>query len=324
MVSIRSGAAVLALLTGLLPGVGSAQGTNPAKYPQSTVTLVTHSSPGGGSDVFVRELARNLGPEMGVTFVVENVRGGSGVRAVAKVAQSPADGSMFYATTPTYIQTSLLSKTEFGYTSLDPLAVVFYDPEVLFTRAQSPFRTLGDAIARAKEAPGRGKWGAANPGSLERIALEKLNRVTGARAAIVSHEGGGDLMINVLNGTLDMGVGEVEELRSQIESGQVRLLAVLSDKRLAKFPELLTAKEQGVEVSVTKFRGLAGPKGMPDDVAKIWEAALGRVLANPAYKQHYEADSLIPTLMGREQARSFITGFAEDVRSSFRDLGLIR
>lgn len=313
-------AAVLALLTGLLPMTAVAQ----SKYPQSTVTLVTHSSPGGGSDVFVRELARTLGPEMGVTFVVENVRGGSGARAVAKVAQSPADGSIFYATTPTYIQTSLLSKTEFGYTSLDPLAVVFYDPEVLFTRAQSPFHTLGEAIAHAKQAPGRGKWGAANPGSLERIALEKLNRVAGARAAIVSHEGGGDLMINVLNGTLDMGVGEVEELRSQIESGQVRLLAVLGDKRLAKFPELQTAKEQGVDVSVTKFRGLAGPKGMPDDVAKIWEAALGRVLANPAYRQHYEADSLIPALMGRDQARTFVTGFAEDVRSSFRDLGLIR
>jgi len=320
MSCLRGLAAALALAAGLLPTAGTAQ----SKYPQSTVTLVTHSSPGGGSDVFIRELARNLGPEMGVTFVVENVRGGSGARAVAKVAQSPADGSMFYATTPTYIQTSLLSKMEFGYTSLDPLAVVFYDPEVLFTRAQSPFHNLGEAIAYAKQAPGRGKWGAANPGSLERIALEKLNRVTQARAAIVSHEGGGDLMINVLNGTLDMGVGEVEELRSQIEAGQVRLLAVLSDKRLAKFPELLTAKEQGVDVSVTKFRGLAGPKGMPDDVAKMWETALGHVLAKPAYRQHYEADSLIPTLMGRDQARPFIARFAEDVRSSFRELGLIR
>jgi tripartite-type tricarboxylate transporter receptor subunit TctC len=320
MLSIRSGAAVLALLIGLCPQAGTAQ----SKYPQSTVTLVTHSSPGGGSDVFLRDLARTLGPEMGVTFVVENIRGGSGARAVAKVAQSPADGSIFYATTPTYIQTSLLSKTEFGYTSLDPLAVVFYDPEVLFTRTQSPFHNLADAITYAKQAPGKGKWGAANPGSLERIALEKLNRTTAARAAIVSHEGGGDLMINVLNGTLDMGVGEVEELQSQIEAGQVRLLAVLSDKRLTKFPELPTAREQGVDVSVTKFRGLASPKGMSDDLAKMWEAALGRVLANPTYRQHYEADSLIPTLMGREQARTFVTGFAEEVRTSFRDLGLIR
>jgi hypothetical protein len=59
-------------------------------------------------------------------------------------------------------------------------------------------------------------------------------------------------------------------------------------------------------------------------VAQIWQTALGRALANPTYRQHYEADSLIPTLMGRDEARSFTTGFAEDVRSSFRELGLIR
>ena len=60
------------------------------KYPLSTVTLVTHSSLGGGSDVFLRELTRYLGPAMGVNFAVENATGGSGARAVAKVAQSPA------------------------------------------------------------------------------------------------------------------------------------------------------------------------------------------------------------------------------------------
>ncbi len=97
---------------------------------------------------------------MGVTFVVENVRGGSGARAVARVAQAPADGSVFYATTPTYIQTSLLSKTEFGWDSLEPIAVVFYDPEVIYTRTQSPFKTLADAVAYAKANPGKAEVGA--------------------------------------------------------------------------------------------------------------------------------------------------------------------
>ena len=320
---LLAGIVAALLAAGVLPA--SAQSSKElAKYPVSTVTLVTHSSPGGGSDVFLRQLTKILGPEMGVTFVVENVRGGSGARAVAKVAQSPPDGSMFYATTPTYIQTSLLSKPEFGYDSLDPVAVVFYDPEVLFTRAQSSFKTLADAIAYAKQSPGRGKWGAANPGSLERIALERLNRVTQARAAVVSHEGGGDLMINVLNGTLDMGVGEIQELRSQIEAKQVRLLAVLTDNRLEEFPDLPTARQQGIDVAVTKFRGLAGPKGVPKEIAAAWEAALRRVLADPAYRKIYSEDSLVPTLMGQEQARAFTAKFADDVTREFRDLGIIR
>jgi tripartite-type tricarboxylate transporter receptor subunit TctC len=79
-------------------------------YPHSRVTLVTHSSPGGGSDVFLRELARHLGPTLGVNFAVENVTGGSGAKAMALVARGKPDGSVFYATTPTYIQTTLLAR----------------------------------------------------------------------------------------------------------------------------------------------------------------------------------------------------------------------
>ncbi len=313
-------ATAAALACGWLSGDAVAQ----AKYPHSTVTLVTHSSPGGGSDVFLRELAKHLGPAMGVNFVVENVRGGSGAKAVARVAQAPADGSVFYATTPTYIQTTLLSKPEFGYDSLEPLAVVFYDPEVVYTRAQSPFKSLADAIAFAKDNPGKAKWGAANPASLERIALEQLSRRTGVRAAVVTHEGGGDLMINVLNGTLDIGIGEIQEIRSQLDAGQVRLLAVLTDKRIEQFPNVSTAKEQGIDLTVTKFRGLAGPKGLPANVAAMWDAALKQVLASPTYKKEYEKENLLPVLMNRDQAGRFTAEFAKEVASSLREFGLVK
>ena len=79
-------------------------------YPQDVVTLITHSSPGGGSDVFLRQLARFLSPELDVDIVVENVRGGSGARAIAELVNSPTDGSTFYAFTPTIIYTSQLSE----------------------------------------------------------------------------------------------------------------------------------------------------------------------------------------------------------------------
>ena len=186
--------------------------------------------------MFVRTLAKYLGPKMGVNFAIENVTGGSGARAVARVAQAPADGSMLYVTTPTYIQTTLLSKPQFGYDSLMPVVTVFYDPEVLYVRAQSPHRTLADAIESAKKSQGKARWGAANPASLERIAMERLNRVTQARAIVVSYEGGRDQMLNVLNGTLDLGIGEIQEMVSQIEAGQVRLLATLTAHRLPGLP----------------------------------------------------------------------------------------
>jgi putative tricarboxylic transport membrane protein len=303
---------------------GANAGSAPAKYPHSTVTLVTHSSPGGGSDVFARELSKHLGPIMGVNFVVENRSGGSGAKAVAHVAQAPANGSVFYVTTPTYIQTTLLSKLDFGYDSLDPIVTVFYDPTVVYTRADSPFKTLADAVDHAKKNPGKGKWGAANPTSLERIALEKLNRITGARAAVVSHEGGGDMMINVLNGALDLGIGEVQEISSQLQTGRVKLLGVLMEKRIERFPNVPTAREQGIELVVTKFRGLAGPKNIPAEAVQAIEQGMQKVLAKPEYKKIYEQESLIPAYKDQKASRQFVGEFAKDVSTSLRELGIVK
>jgi putative tricarboxylic transport membrane protein len=315
----------LALAAAAAPFAAPAALAQP-RYPLSSVTLVTHSSPGGGSDVFLRELIKHLAPVMGVSFAVENVRGGSGATAVARVARAQPNGGMFYATTPTYIQTTLLSRPEFGYDSLDPLAVVFLDPQLIYARAQSPFQTLAEAMAAARANPGRQKWGAANPASLERTAPQRLNRLVGARAAVVPHEGGGDLMINVLNGTLDLGIGEIQEIGAQLEAGRVRLLGVLTESRLETIPALATAREQGIDLVVTKFRGLAGPKGMPDEIAQHWATALRAVLDSPAYRAIYGKEGLVPTphLLERPAARAFTAAFAADITASLRELGVVR
>jgi putative tricarboxylic transport membrane protein len=309
-----------ALTTSLLGSAAWAQ----SPYPQSRVTLVTHSSPGGGTDLFLRELSQVLGPIMKTSFAVENIRGGSGATAVANVAGGKPDGSVFYGTTPTYIQTTLLSKPAVGYDGLDPIAIVFIDPEVIYTRTESPYKTLADAMNYAKANPGKARWGASNPASLERLAMERLARTNGIKAAIVSHEGGADQMIGVLNGTYDIGIGEIQELKAQLDAGKVRLLAVLNEKRLDGLPNLPTAKEQGYNVVVTKFRGIAGPKGVSDEVAKAWEEGLKKALDNPAYKASYTKENLIPALMGREQARKFTAQFVTDVTASLKELGVVK
>jgi putative tricarboxylic transport membrane protein len=296
----------------------------PVAYPTSRVTLVTHSSPGGGTDVFLRDLSKHLSLQIKTSMSVENIRGGSGATAVASVAKGAPDGSVFYGTTPTYIQTTLLSKPPVGYDGLDPMVIVFLDPEVIYTRVQSPFKTLPEVIAKAKASPGQSRWGAANPASLERIGMEKLARAGGVKVPIVSHDGGGDLMIGVLNGTYDIGIGEMQELQGQLEAGKIRLLATLSENRLPGLPNLATAKEQGLNVVIRKFRGLASPKGMPDAIAKTWEDAIRRTLATPAYKAEYLKDNLEPMVMGREAARKFTADVAAETSASFKEMGLLK
>ena len=320
---IRTG--LLYLLAGA--ALGTAQladpaAAQPAPYPHKVVTLVTHSSPGGGSDVFLRELSKQLGKYIDATFVVENVQGGSGAKAIARTASAPADGSVFYATTPTYIYTSLLSKPPKTYKDLEPLVNVFADSEVVFTRADGPYKTLQDAIDHAKKE--RGRWGAANPASLERQAAEQLKRAAGVNAAVVAHEGGGDMMLNVLNGTLDIGIGEIQELRSQVEAGKIRLLATFNPERLPEKSDVPTVKESGFDVVLVKFRGLAGPKGVPENVTKIWDEAIQKVLADPDYKKVYTQEVLVPKFIAHKDYAAFTTDFASTTESFLKETGTIK
>jgi len=290
-------------------------------YPVDTITILTHSRPGGGSDVFLRELSRYLGPELGANIIVKNVTGGSGASAIAELARAKPDGSKFYATTPTFIYTSLLSQPAYTYQDVDPLVNLFFDPELIYTAANSPFQTLEDVLNKARSS--RGLWGAANPGSMERQSLEQLKLATGLNAAVISHEGGGDLIINVLNGTLDIGVGEAQELQSQIEAGSLRILATLSDTRLAQFPEIPTVQELGYEVVVRKFRGIAAPKGLAPELILRWEQAIQSVLENPDYQASYLADNLRLNYINHADYQGFIDDFALETQSYLRRVGII-
>ena len=286
------------------------------------VTLITHSSPGGGSDVFLRSMAPHLSRIMQETMIVENVEGGSGAKAMAQLARSKPDGSELYATTPTFIYTSLLSKPAASYHDLEPLVNIFYDPEVLFTAADSPYKTVKDVVEHARG--GQGRWGAANPASLERQTMERLKQKAGVNPAIATFEGGGDMLINVLNHTLDMGVGELQEMRGQLDAGKIRLLGVVGEERMTQFPDVQTVKEQGIDLSVRKFRGLAGPKGLPRDLITRWETAVRTLLDDPEYKKLYLADGLQPGFMPHDEYVTFMSTFGNDTAVFLKESGVIR
>jgi len=193
---------------------------------------------------------------------------------------------------------------------------------VLYTAADSRFKTLTDVIDAAKQ--GRGRWGAANPASLERQVMERLKQKAGAKPVVATFEGGGDMLINVLNHTLDMGVGELQEINGQLDARKLRLLAIVGDARLPQFPAVPTVKEQGIDLSVRKFRGLAGPKGTSRDVIAAWEAAVPKLLADAKYKAIYTKNGLQPGFIPHAEYLKFMTDFGAQTEAFLKESGVIR
>src|SRR3546814_1123112 len=111
---------------------------------------------------------------MGTNFVVENVRGGSGAKAMAKLATAPADGSIFYGTTPTFINTSLLSSPNYTYKDLAPVVNVFLDPQIVYVRADSAFDSLDGVVEKTKSETGSVKLGVTTQSPLDLQVLAKF------------------------------------------------------------------------------------------------------------------------------------------------------
>src|SRR3546814_15206686 len=98
---------------------------------------------------------------------------------------------------------------------------------------------------KAKAAPGSVTFGVTTPGSLVRQVMEQFKSLVGIEAPVVTHDGGGELLISVLNGTVDLGIGEVKELSAQLEATEVRIITTHTKQRMEKFPDVPSAHKKG-------------------------------------------------------------------------------
>ena len=315
--STLAGLVLVAVLVAAAGTVG--QGT----YPTKPITLVTHSSVGAGGDIFLRNLAKNLEGIVTVPLVVENRSGGSSARAVTYVATSPQDGYILYGSTPTMLQTPILTRTPHSFLDLQPVANVFFDPMILYVKTDSPWKTLPDIVNAAKQKPGAIRFGAATPGSVEHMIAHQFQKVAKVQVQPVTFEGGGDLLLAVLGGHVDLGVGEFAEVASQVQAGQVRVVNSFTATRLTG-TTIPTAKEQGIEIVVEKFRGLLGPKGMDPAAVAFWEGTVKRALARPAYRTYYSSVYLVPAYMDHDQYKAYLHRMNQTLRRYMKEIGVIQ
>jgi putative tricarboxylic transport membrane protein len=139
----------------------------------------------------------------------------------------------------------------------------------------------------------------------------------------VTFEGGGDLLLAVLGGHVDLGVGEFAEVASQVQARQVRVINSFTATRLTG-TTIPTAKEQGVDIVVEKFRGLLGPKGMDAAAVTYWENTIKRVLAKPEYRTYYSSVYLVPQFMDHNQYNAYLHKMNQTLRRYMKEIGVIK
>ena len=251
-------------------------------YPNRPVTLTVPWGAGGGTDATARIVASLLEKNLGQPFNVVNRTGGSGVVGHSAIATAAPDGYNIGMITVEISMMHWQGLTELKPDSYTPLALMNEDPPGVQVYSGSPYKTikeLADAIKAAP--PGKLKASGTGQGGIWHLALIGWLTKMGLKAdhvAWVPSNGAAPAMQDLAAGGLDVVTCSVPEARAIIEAGKARALAIMAPERNPAFKDVPTLKEGlGIDYTVGAWRGIAGPKGMPKEIADKLTAELKKV-----------------------------------------------
>jgi len=248
------------------------------KYPERPVEFIVPWGAGGGADQLARRLARLLEPELKISMPVINVPGATGSTGMTKMLSAPADGyaiSVYIADTHALLATS---KPRWDVSDFEPLGIMIRQPSALFVKYDSPFKNWADVVMAAKASPGKLKASGTGQGGIWHLALAGMLRDLGIESSAVPwvpSNGAGPALNDLAAGGVDIVTCSVPEARALIDAGRVRSLAVMSERPSTLYPNLPTVKAAiGSNWTVSAWRGVAAPKGLPKDIQDRLVAAI--------------------------------------------------
>lgn len=260
-----------------------------ADYPERPITLIVPWGAGGGTDATGRMIAGLLQEELGQPVNVVNRTGGSGVVGHSAIATAEPDGYTIGVVTVEIGMMHWAGLTELTYEDYTPIALYNYDAAGIQVRADSEWNTADDLLAAVKADPGKYKGSGTGQGGIWHLALAGMLNDSGAAADAapwVPSKGSAAGLQELVAGGVDVVTSSVVEASALIGAGKVKSLAVMGDERLGAFPDVPTLNEAtGSDWKMAAWRGIAGPKGMPDEATAKLSAALETVWKSAEFQE---------------------------------------
>lgn len=275
-----------AVFLALLPGIATAQA-----WPDKPVRFITAFAAGGSSDLIARIIAEQLTTTLGKQIVIDNRTGGNGVAGTAIAATAPADGYSFLVIFDAHVTNPSLQKS-LPYDSLKdftPIMQFASSPYLLMVSTASPYRSVNDMIAAAKNKPGALTLGSSGVGSRGHLAIALLEQRAGFKITQVPYRGPAQILTDVIGSQITMQMGTSLFGVPFVKSQRVRALGVSSSARIAQLPDVPTIAEQGFAgYEVNSWWGLLAPAGVPAPIRAKLHANLSEILGRPAMRERLE------------------------------------
>jgi tripartite-type tricarboxylate transporter receptor subunit TctC len=310
---------LLAIVAGLaLVPAALAQDSFPAARPIEFVVLFPA---GSSADVTARVLAERMGRQLGTQIVVVNRPGGGGAVGFKYAVQQAPDGHHLVWSSNAISTTYHTGTLPFDYKSFVPVARVQIETPLLFVKSEARWKALGDLLQQAKAKPGTLTVGNSGFGSHTHLSSVWLFKASGFQVVDVPFNAA-QVVPSLLGGHVDAVVQLPGALAGLIQAGTVRALVALSGARDPFFPQVPTAREQGMNMSAELWRGVTVPKGTPPRIVARLEDAIRKTVASPEFARATEKLLVAPAFLPAAEFGGMIAREDAEIARTVKALGI--
>jgi tripartite-type tricarboxylate transporter receptor subunit TctC len=292
------------------------------KFPARPVNLVVNFGGGGGTDTSARILSKAAEKPLGVPSSVRNKPGGLGTTAVVDLKGKPADG--YNLAVATYAPLAIIPhQMTLPYTPADFDYILAYAQYQygIFVRADSPIKTLDDLVAEAKK---KGSLTYAASGYPQPFAMLRISELKGVTFEHMPVKSGSELNVQLLGGHVDVACAIVADVLPLYKSGEVRILATLTNERLENTPEIPTGKEQGYDVTLYSYMAIAAPKGVPADRLETLRKAFADAHKDPEFRDVMKRLNIPAVYMSGDEFRQRVEEGYNNAEKDLKAMGMLK
>jgi len=311
----------------LLTGCSGQQKSSTASYPSKPIEMIVPFAAGGATDQIARVMEKAMRKHLpnGQTIVVVNKPGGASVVGTTELAKAKPDGYRIGLVPPGPISIQpLFGNAPYTHENFQGVIRLASSPFLFAVRADSNFKTFNEWHEYVKNNPDKFIYGSGGIGNPPHVAMEQFLLAQGLKLKYVPYEGTSQAYTALLGGHVHGEITSSQELKGQVDSGQVRMLANFGTVKYDYYKDIPTLKELGFNQSTEAYYGIVVPKGVPKEIVAILHDSFKKALEDPEVIEAFKQNGIMGHYAGTEEFHQQIVRENKEYGVILKEMGLLK